>query len=95
MLTAQAKVETEKAERYLKALCNHFNKRVTAKYGDNHGSVQFGFGNCQMDADANALVIRIQAEDDENFARVKYVVADHLERFSGDDALQIQWMEGA
>lgn len=95
MLSAQAKVETEKAERYLKALCNHFNRKVTAEYTDNHGTVQFGFGYCEMDADTQSLIIRIQADNDENFARVKYVVSDHLERFSGDEGLKVNWVESA
>jgi len=93
MLNAQATVQTPKASRYLKALCNHFNRKVTAEYDDNHGTVQFGFGTCEMDADDQQLVIRVQAEDDENFARVKYVVSDHLERFSGDEGLRVQWEE--
>jgi len=47
-----------------------------------------------MDADDEQLVIRVQAEDDENFGRVKYVVPDHPERFSGDAGLRVQWGEG-
>lgn len=93
MLHAQATVDTTKASRYLKALCNHFNRKVTAEYDDNHGKVQFGFGDCEMDADGHSLVIRIQADNDENFARVKYVVSDHLERFSGEEALQTEWID--
>lgn len=91
MLKAQAEVTTDKSSRYLKALCNHFNRKVTAEYDDNHGTVQFGFGYCELDATEGKLAIFIQAEDDENFGRVKYVVADHLERFSGEDALQVEW----
>jgi len=93
MLNAQATVETPKAERYLKALCNHFSHKVTAEYNDNHGTVQFGFGTCEMDATPGELAIRIQAEDEVNFTRVKYVVADHLERFSGEDALKVLWVD--
>ena len=93
MLTAHSNVTTDKAERYLKALCNHFNRKVTAEYNDNRGTVNFGFGECEFDASSSELVIRIQAENEENFARVKFVVADHLERFSGDDALKVQWSE--
>lgn len=93
MLTANTKVETDKASRYLKALCNHFNRKVTAEYDDNHGTVQFGFGNCEMDADNGVLIIRIEAADAENFARIKYVVADHLARFSGDEGLRVEWTD--
>lgn len=93
MFDAQAIVETTKASRYLKALCNHFSRKVTAEYDDNHGTVMFGFGTCEMDAEDGRLVIHIHAENDENFARVKYVVSDHLARFSGDERLQVEWDE--
>jgi hypothetical protein len=59
---------------------------VTAEYDDNQGTVDFGFGYCQMVADASSLSISIQAENEEQFARIKFVVADHLERFSGEAA---------
>ncbi|PJF29924.1 MAG: DUF2218 domain-containing protein [Phototrophicales bacterium] len=93
MRYAQAVVRTSKASRYLKALCNHFDRKVTATYDDNRGWVQFGFGECRMDADDTQLVFGIRAEDDEHFARVMYVVKDHLERFSGDEGLQVDWVE--
>lgn len=93
MFKANMQVQTPKATRYLKALCNHFNRKVTAEYSDQHGTVQFGFGYCEMDATDDLLSIRVQAEDEENFTRVKYVVADHLERFAADDELQLTWSE--
>lgn len=92
MLKAQAQVETPKAERYLKALCNHFSHKVQAEYQDTHGTVNFGFGGCEMDAQDGRLAFRIQADDAETLERVKYVVADHLERFSGDEKLQLEWV---
>lgn len=93
MLTAEATVYTSKASRYLKALCNHFDRKVDATYDDNHGKVQFGFAYCELDANDETLEIRIKAQSEDNFARVKHVVGDHLERFSGKDALQVHWVE--
>jgi len=93
MLSAKSTVQTEKASRYLKALCNHFDRKVTAEYDDNQGNVDFGFGHCQMIADETSLSVSIQADDEEQFGRVKFVVADHLERFSGDEALKLEWVE--
>lgn len=93
MLSAKSTVQTEKASRYLKALCNHFSRKVTAEYDDNRGNVDFGFGYCQMLAEENSLSINIQADDEDKFGRVKFVVADHLERFSGDEALKVEWVE--
>ena len=93
MLQAHAQVETPKAARYLKALCNHFSHKVAADYSDNHGHVQFGFGVCEMDASTDVLTLHVQANDAENFERVKAVVTDHLVRFSGEEALQVAWRE--
>ncbi|GAB1421757.1 hypothetical protein MASR2M15_19430 [Anaerolineales bacterium] len=95
MLKAQTSVKTEKASRYLKALCNHFNRKVKAEYNDTHGDVQFGWATCQMDAVENQLWIAIQAETDEDFERVKFVVSDHLARFAPDEALEISWIEAS
>jgi len=93
MLFAQGQVKTQKAQRYLKALCNHFSHKVQATYNDDRGRVDFGFGRCEMWAEAETLTFQIQAEDTDGFARVKDVVAGHLERFSGDEALQVMWID--
>ena len=90
---AEASVETPKAVRFMKALCNHFGHKVTAEYTEQQGTVQFGFGHCEMNADENALSFHIAADTEENFNRVKSVIASHLERFSGEDALQVQWVD--
>lgn len=92
-MKAVTTVHTPKAARYLKALCNHFNRKVQATYTETHGTVAFGFGHCEMDADEQTLTIRIEAATDEDFARVQYVVADHLERFAAGESLQLAWVE--
>ncbi len=93
MLKAQTTVETEKATRYLKALCNHFDRKVEATYTDTQGSVAFGFADCQMEATDDTLSITIQSETDEGFGRVKYVISDHLVRFAPKEDLIIDWQE--
>jgi len=95
MLKAQASVETEKASRYLKALCNHFDRKVKAEYNDTQGTVAFGFADCQMEAIDSTLKISIQAETEENFGRVKYVVSDHLIRFAPNESLIVDWVDSA
>lgn len=93
MYKAQAQVVTPKASRYLKALCNHFNRKVTAKYDEVQGTVNFGFGDCVMIATDSVLGIRIIANSEENFARVKYVVGDHLVRFGSNESLDVNWID--
>lgn len=93
MFAAHAQVTTPRAERYLKALCNHFNRKVTASYDGNRGMVQFGFGTCEMNADEETLSIHIEADTADDFGRVKYVVADHLERFAANESLRVSWTD--
>ena len=92
---ATANVKTDKAVRYLKALCNHFKRKVEASYEGNHGVAHFPFGKCTMEATDEALLIQITAPSEEMFGRVKYVVADHLVRFSGEDELVVDWVNTA
>ena len=90
---AAAQVDTAKAPRYLKALCNHFDRKATARYDDNSGHVQFPFGECTLRADENALLIQVVAESETKFARVKHVVADHLARFGVNEELVVNWID--
>lgn len=73
------------------ALCNHFSHKVQASHVVNRGSVQFGFGSCEMYADAATLAFHVQASSAEELARIQFVLSDHVERFSGADALQVAW----
>lgn len=91
--TATARVETTKATRYLKALCNHFAHKVTASYDDTNGRVQFPFGDCQFQAEPDALHITVVAESDTMLARTKAVVADHVVRFGNKETLRVFWSE--
>lgn len=92
---ATARVETDKGLRYLKALCNHFNRKVEASYNDNLGEIKFPFGDCAMEATDDALLIEVVASNDELFARTKAVVADHLVRFGEKDELKVVWVDTA
>jgi hypothetical protein len=90
---AAAHVETAKASRYLKALCNHFARKVTACYDDVNGRVQFPFGDCELHATADALHITVTAVDETMLARTKDVVADHLVRFGEKEELAVNWVD--
>lgn len=90
---ATAQVDTPKASRYLKALCNHFDRKANARYDDNSGHVQFPFGECTLQATENALLIQVVAESETMFARVKNVVSDHLVRFGVNEELVVDWVD--
>lgn len=92
---AHTTVTTDKASRYLQALCGHFSRKVTASYTPTEGTVDFGFGRCRMTAKDETLVIYLQSDTEEAFARLKHVVSDHLERFAVKDGLKADWAEAA
>ncbi len=90
---ATAHVDTLKASRYLKALCNHFDRKAVANYDDENGRVEFPFGNCYLHAEENALRLTVTAKSKTRFHRTKQVIADHLIRFSTKEELQVTWVD--
>lgn len=92
-LNAEARIPTDKAEKYLKWLCGHFKIKVPVEYDKRHGSVQFPFGECTMDAQQDILLLRVTADDPDSFARLKEVVGGHLERFAHKDSVHVTWTD--
>ena len=99
MLSAEARVETERSSRYLVQLCRHFNdeaqahpeEQVHVEWSDDRGVASFGWGRCTLRAAPGALTLRAEAPDEENLQRVQHLVADHLERFGRRDHLTVTW----
>ncbi len=86
-----ATIPTNKAERLMKALCNHFARKIDARYEGNKGYIKFGDGTCEITATADLLTLKVEAETVENLERVKRVVVDHLLRFAPDEEIKIDW----
>ncbi|MEM7800757.1 MAG: DUF2218 domain-containing protein [Chloroflexota bacterium] len=89
--SASANVETAKASRYLKALCNHFDRKANASYTDNKGTVEFEFGDCTLVASDTHLAIEVGAESEAMLERTMHVVGGHLVRFGKKDELVVNW----
>lgn len=91
--SASAFVITPKASRYLKALCNHFNRKGSASYEGDLGRVSFPFGECEMEAKETGLHITVTAPTDTKFSRIKSVIDSHLIRFGGEqEELKVDWV---
>jgi caffeoyl-CoA O-methyltransferase len=88
-----ATVETDKANRLMKALRNHLSKKVTAKYEGDKGYFDFGDGTCEIAAYANSLEFQAMAETSDGLDHVKRAVEKHLQRFTSEDNLKILWRE--
>lgn len=91
MLTAHSRVETAKSSRFLQALCGHFSRKVPAEYDASRGVVSFPFGRCELRAEPDALLLRVEANDPASLDRAKEVVGGHLERFGVKEGFQVRW----
>ena len=94
-MTSTVEIKTAKAERLMKALCNHFARKTQASYENNQGHIQFQFGNCELESTISALIIRVESSDLENLSRTQRVVAEHLIRFAPEESLQFSWNDAS
>lgn len=90
-----ADIKTDKAERLMKALCNHFARKITARYEGDKGYIEFGDGKCEITVTSDTMKLQVEAENADNLARVQRVVVDHLLRFAPDEELQVNWKDPA
>ena len=95
MNTSEARVATTSARRYLGQMCSHFGHRRPATTDGDTGRIGFEGGDCVMRAEAEALVLRIEAEDEASRERLEGVAARHLERFMFREPPTIEWRAGA
>jgi hypothetical protein len=93
MPTSLARVQTAEASRYLQQLCRHWSHKFEVEATADHGTVPFGADRvCTLDAEPDALVMRIESADPVNLTRLENVVSDHLLRFAFREGLgDIRW----
>ena len=86
-------IETVKAERLMKALSNHFARKITARYEGNKGYIEFGDGKCEITATSSTLEFQAEADNADGLDHVKRAVGKHLLRFSPEDNFQLNWQD--
>ena len=91
MFVVEARVETEHASKYIAQLCKHFRHKVPAEYDEISGEVDFQPGRCELKAEAGALFMRCETDDEENVGRLKFILEDHLKRFAWREKPEITW----
>lgn len=65
---------------------------VQAQWSDTHGTVTFSpWGRCEITATTTALLLRIEAADEEDLRRIQDIVTRDLDRFSSSEQLAIDW----
>ena len=91
MASSEARVATEAPARYLVQLCKHFQHRRPVEIGEQSGRIEFEAGVCTLAAEADVLVMRCDAADGDQLARLQDVVARHLLRFAFRAPPEIVW----
>ena len=91
MPMSRAEIATESGARVMKRLCKHWAHKLEVEHKEGQGRVTFADGSCLMQAEADRLVVAIESLEEESLDRLEGVVASHLERMAGDEALDIVW----
>ena len=96
MSVSVARVPTHSASRYLQQLAKHWSPKMTVKFSAEEGSVEFPNGaRLAMRADSDTLDLELSVPEDGDVARMREVVASHLDRFAFREApLTFDWREG-
>jgi hypothetical protein len=105
VLTAEARVATDRAGRYLVQFCRHASAmghapgghgpggvRVRAEWTDTAGTVTVTpWGRCTLVAEPTALVFRVTAASEADLRRLQEVVSRDVARFGRRDQLTVRW----
>ena len=106
MPTAQTRIPTDRAGRYLVQLCQHLN-RISghARHGDaggpppirqvewsdSHGFIEFASGQCTLDATGDSLTINLAAADTDELREMQQTLAARLKTIGRRDNLVVTW----
>lgn len=93
MITSEARVPTASASRYLQQLCKHWSHKFATEHTPERGRIPFDAERtCLLEAEPDALVMRLTAPDAATQTRMEGVVVDHLKRFAfREDLGEIAW----
>ena len=90
MVAHVAKIETEKASRYLEQLCKHFGHKVPVNFDAAAGQIDLPIGVCRLSACPDTLTMRVEGTE-ANIERLEQVIGDHLARFAFRENPAIAW----
>jgi hypothetical protein len=101
-ITAEARVPTKYASRYLQQLCKHWAHNMAVEFTPERGSVIFpkdargaswqADAKFEMTAEPDVLVCRIDASEPAQLEGLKGAVVRHLDRFAFREApLAFEW----
>ena len=92
MFSAQARVASDRPERYVKQVVEHLSHRLTTRVeADGRGVVEVAGGRCTLTPEPGALVLAAIGDDEAALRHAQDVVGRHLERFGAWAGLRVDW----
>jgi hypothetical protein len=91
MLSSTVQIDTANPRRLIRRLCKHWSHKFEVDFDDQQGSIALGAGKCLLKVGEGSLSTEVQAEDEEQLARLETVVADHLQRMASDETFSFDW----
>jgi hypothetical protein len=85
MFGADARVETDRAARYLTQLTLRVESRGNA------AKMQFEIGTCVLEAHEDALLLRLVADDETNLQVLQDAIAHRLATVGRREKLTVEW----
>ena len=96
VIVSVARVPTGSASRYLQQLAKHWSHKMTVVFSPEEATIGFPNGaKLELRADSATLDCVLSVPADGDAARMRQVVAEHLDRFAFREApLTFDWREG-
>ena len=93
MSVSVARVPTRSASRYLQQLAKHWSHKMPVHFSGEEAEIDFPNGShLTLKADSETLDVALTVPDGEDAARMRQVVAEHLDRFAFREApLTFDW----
>jgi len=93
MHVSEVRVLTASASRYLQQLCKHWGHKFSVEFTPQKGRIPFAADRrCLLEATADHLAMRVEANDEATLVHMEGVVVDHLKRFAfREDLGEITW----
>ena len=95
MSVSVARVPTGSASRYLQQLAKHWSHKMEVAFSEQEGTIAFPNGaRLVMRADSDTLDLALTVPEEGDVARMREVVASHIDRFAfREGPLTYDWRE--